>query len=212
MNIPWSLRFSVSPVVWTWSSHCRRFSPTPSSWTKIPHAAWGGGSLGGSSPLLECQGLPPVAGRRHSCGEMLTRHLPTLPSWLCPLFFIFNSTPHFPHPTQQQVVFFFLTSLLEYNCFQCFVSFCFITKWISYTYTYIPISPPSCISLPPYLIPHLYMVTKHRADLPVLCSCFPLAIYFTFSSLYKSMPLSHFVPAYPSPSLCPQVHSLPLHL
>ena len=28
------------------------------------------------------------------------------------------------------------------------VSFCFITKWISYTYTYIPISPPSCVSLP----------------------------------------------------------------
>ena len=33
------------------------------------------------------------------------------------------------------------------------VSFCFITKWISYTYTYIPISPPSCISLPPSLSP-----------------------------------------------------------
>ena len=31
------------------------------------------------------------------------------------------------------------------------VSFCFITKWISYTYTYIPISPPSCVSLPPSL-------------------------------------------------------------
>ena len=28
------------------------------------------------------------------------------------------------------------------------VSFCCITKWISYTYTYIPISPPSCVSLP----------------------------------------------------------------
>ena len=28
------------------------------------------------------------------------------------------------------------------------VSFCFITKWISYTYTYIPISPPSWVSLP----------------------------------------------------------------
>ena len=28
------------------------------------------------------------------------------------------------------------------------VSFCFITEWISYTYTYIPISPPSCVSLP----------------------------------------------------------------
>ena len=49
-------------------------------------------------------------------------------------------------------LFFFLTSLLEYNCFiiLCF-SFCFITKWISYTYTYIPLSPPSCISLPPSL-------------------------------------------------------------
>ena len=30
-------------------------------------------------------------------------------------------------------------------------SFCCVTKWISYTYTYIPISPPSCISLPPSL-------------------------------------------------------------
>ena len=34
---------------------------------------------------------------------------------------------------------------------QCCVSFCCITKWISYMYTYIPISPPSCISLPPSL-------------------------------------------------------------
>ena len=42
----------------------------------------------------------------------------------------------------------------------------------------------------------------------VLCGCFPLAIYLTFSSVYMSMPLSHFVPAYPSPSPCPQVHSL----
>ena len=31
------------------------------------------------------------------------------------------------------------------------VDFCFITKWISYAYTYIPISPPSCVSLPPSL-------------------------------------------------------------
>ena len=36
----------------------------------------------------------------------------------------------------------------------------------------------------------------------------PLAIYFTFGSVYMSMPLSHFVPAYPSPSPYPQVHSL----
>ena len=90
----------------------------------------------------------------------------------------------------------------------CSVSFCCRTKWISYTYTYIPISLPSCISLPPSLL----VVTNHRADLPVLCDCFPLAIYFTFGSVYMSMPLSHFVPAYPSSSLCPQVHSLHLRL
>ena len=28
------------------------------------------------------------------------------------------------------------------------VSFCFIIKWIRHTYTYIPIAPPTCISLP----------------------------------------------------------------
>ena len=53
---------------------------------------------------------------------------------------------------------------------------------------------------------------KHRADLPVLCGCFPLAIDFTFGSVYMSMLLSHFIPAYSSPSPCPQVHSLHLHL
>ena len=46
----------------------------------------------------------------------------------------------------------------------------------------------------------------------MLCGCFPLASYFTFGSVYVSMPLSHFVPAYLSPSPCPQVHSLRLHL
>ena len=33
------------------------------------------------------------------------------------------------------------------------VSFCFITKWISYTYTSIPIPLPSCVSHPPYPTP-----------------------------------------------------------
>ena len=71
----------------------------------------------------------------------------------------------------------------------------------------------SLLRLPPTLpIPPLQVVTKHQADVPVLCGCFPLAIDFTFGSVYMSMPLSHFVPAYPSPSPCPQVHSLRLHL
>ena len=34
---------------------------------------------------------------------------------------------------------------------QCCVTFCCITKWMSYMYTYIPISPPSCTSLLPSL-------------------------------------------------------------
>ena len=78
-----------------------------------------------------------------------------------------------------------------------------------YIYIYPHIS--SLLHLPPTLpIPPLQVVTKHRADLPVLCGHFPLATYFTFGSVYMSMLLSHFVPAYTSPSACPQVHSLRL--
>ena len=77
------------------------------------------------------------------------------------------------------------------------ISFCFITKWISYTYTYIPISPPSCISLTPSLShPSRWW---QNTELISLCGCFPLASYFTFGSVYMSVPLSHFIPAYPSP-------------
>ena len=114
----------------------------------------------------------------------------------------------FPCPFIHSFIYFniFIGVRLLYNGV---LSFCFITKWISYTFTYIPISLPSCVSLPPTLpIPPLLVVTKHRADLPVLCTRLPLAIYSTFGSVYMSMPLSHFVPAYPSPSPCPQVHSL----
>ena len=69
-----------------------------------------------------------------------------------------------------------------------------------YIYIYPHIS--SLLHLPPTLpIPPLQVVTKHRADLPVLCSCFPLAIHFTFDSVYISMLLSHFVPASPSPTV-----------
>ena len=67
---------------------------------------------------------------------------------------------------------------------------------VNQLYIYIHPHISSLLRLPPTLpIPPLQVVTKHRADLPVLCGCFPLAIYFTFGSVYMSMPLSHFVPA-----------------
>ena len=69
-------------------------------------------------------------------------------------------------------------------------------------YIYIYPHIPSILSLPPTLpIPPLYVITKHRVDLPVLCSSFPIAIHFTFGRVYMSMLLSHFVPASPSPAV-----------
>ena len=107
---------------------------------------------------------------------------------------------------------FILTSLLEYNCFTMLCQFLLYNK-VSQLYVYIYPHIPSLLCLPPTLpIPPLQVVTKHRADLPVLCGCFPLAMCFTFGSVYMSMPLSHFIPDYTSPSPCPQVHSLCLRL
>ena len=84
---------------------------------------------------------------------------------------------------------------------------------VNQLYIYIYPHIPCLLCLPPTLpIPPLQVVTKHRAYLPVLCSCFPLGICFTFGRVYMSMPLSQFVPAHPSPSPCPQVHSVRLHL
>ena len=114
----------------------------------------------------------------------------------------------------QQVSFnpFFLTSLLEYNCFTITCQFLLYNK-VNQLYLYIYPHISSLLRLPPTLpIPPLRVVIKHRSYLPVLCSCFPLAIYFTFGSVYMSMQLSHLVPAYTSPSPCPQVYSLRLHL
>ena len=105
---------------------------------------------------------------------------------------------------------FFLTSILQYNWFTMVCQFLLYNK-VNQLYIYIYPHISSLLCLPPTLpIPLLQVVTKPRADLPVPCSCNPLAIYFTFGSVYKYMPLSHFVPAYPSPSPCPQVHSVRL--
>ena len=83
-----------------------------------------------------------------------------------------------------------LTSLLEHNCFTMVCQFLLYNK-VNQLYIYIYPHISSLLRLPPTLpIPPLQVVTKHRADLPVLCGCFPLAIYFTFGSAYISMPLS----------------------
>ena len=84
---------------------------------------------------------------------------------------------------------------------------------VNQLYVYIYPHIPSLLHLPPSLpIQPLQVVTKHRPDRLMRCSRFALAVYFTFGSVYMSMPLSHFIQAYPSPSLCPQVHSLHLCL
>ena len=78
-------------------------------------------------------------------------------------------------------------------------------------YLFLLVSP----SLPPSLShPSRWsQSTKLISLYYVISLCFPLAIHFIFSSVYMSMALSHFVAAYPSPSPCPQVHSLVgLHL
>ena len=83
-------------------------------------------------------------------------------------------------------------------------------KELNQLYIYICSHISSLLRLPPSHSPYPTTLGGHKAqaDLPVLYGCFPLAIYFTFGSVYMSMLLSHFIPAYPSPSPYPQVHSL----
>ena len=69
---------------------------------------------------------------------------------------------------------------------KCCVGFCCITKWIIYMYTYIPISPLSCVSShPPYTTP----LGGHKA-LSWSPSAMQGAIYFTFGRVYMSILLS----------------------
>ena len=66
-------------------------------------------------------------------------------------------------------LFFFLTSLLEYNCFTMVCQFLLYNK-VNQLYIYIYRHIPSLLRLPPTLpIPTLQVVTKHRVDFPVLC-------------------------------------------
>ena len=66
--------------------------------------------------------------------------------------------------------------------FQYCFSFCCTMKSINIS---IHISPPSWTSLLPTPIPLLWVIRKHCAELPVLCSTFPQASY----SVYISIPI-----------------------
>ena len=108
--------------------------------------------------------------------------------------------------------FFLYTSLLEYSCFTMLCQFLLYNK-VNQLHAYVYPHIPSLLHLPPtLLIPPHQVVAKHQADLREPCSCFPPAIHFTFGSVYMSTLLSHIIPAYPSHSPCPQVHSLRLGL
>ena len=80
------------------------------------------------------------------------------------------------------------------------------SPWGWYTYT-----PSSWAPFYPHL-PPLWVITEHRAELPVLCSSFPLATCFTHGSVYMLILPTQFVPPSPSP-LCLHVHApCPCHL
>ena len=79
---------------------------------------------------------------------------------------------------------------------------------VNQLYIYICPRISSLLPLPPSLpIPPLQVVTKHPAVLHVLCSSFPLAIYFTFGGVYMSVLLSHFVPASAYPTVSSSLFS-----
>ena len=69
--------------------------------------------------------------------------------------------------------FFFLHLYWSIIALQCSVSFCCLTKWISYMYTYIPISPPSLASLPP----SLSHPSKWSQSTEVISLCYAAASY-----------------------------------
>ena len=102
-------------------------------------------------------------------------------------------------------LFIFLTSLLEYNCFTMVCQFLLYNK-VNQLYIYIYPHISSLLCLSPPSLSHPSGGHKAPSWSPCALQLLPLAISFTFGSVYMSMPLSHFIPAYPPP---PPVSSSP---
>ena len=118
-------------------------------------------------------------------------------------------------------IFFFLKKLFIFNwriiTLQCCVGFCHITTWLiyrymyMYTYTYVWViqigeSGPLPCEPPSYLPP--LPTTEHWVEIPVSYSKFPLALYFTYVSVYVSMLLLQFIPPFPSPTVSTSLFSM----
>ena len=95
----------------------------------------------------------------------------------CPLNWQADSQP-LRHQGSPTCIFFFKHLYWSIVALQC-CQFLLYNE-VNQLYVYIYPHVPSLLHLPPTLpIPPLQVVTKHRADLSVLCGCFPRAIYFT---------------------------------
>ena len=79
--------------------------------------------------------------------------------------------------------------LLESSWFFC-VSFKYALKWLCYTNAYIQ----SVLDSFP-----MWAITEYRVEYPVLCGRSLLAICFTYSGVYMSIPVSQFIPPHYSP-------------
>ena len=105
---------------------------------------------------------------------LFTTHFcyPELTSFNSFLFFLFS--------------FFFLTSLLEYNCFTTVCQFLVYNKVNQlYIYTYVPISLPSCVSLPPTLpIPPLFSFLTSLLEYNCFTKVCQFLLYNKVNQLY----------------------------
>ena len=71
---------------------------------------------------------------------------------------------------------FLKTSLLEYNCFTMVCQFLLYNKMNQLYITYIPISPPSCISLPPS-VSHPF---RRSQSTKLISLCYAAASHYLF--------------------------------